>query len=73
VARQGGTSPLGAGKKNFVLFLRSFSRDEENASVPDSGAPYFELFKSAGHTTEEELVAAVRTIGRMEAIGSPQE
>jgi hypothetical protein len=70
-------APAGASaydrKKNFVLFLRSFSRDEENASVPDSGAPYFELFKSAGHTTEEELVAAVRTIGRMEAIGSPQD
>jgi hypothetical protein len=55
----------------FVLFLRSFDVDRENDSTSSTGNVGTFLVKS-GRTREEEIVAAVGGIGRMEAFGNPR-
>lgn len=59
-----------AGKRRFVLYLRSFADDHALARQmdPATGAAMFSKW-----TEEQQLARAVRPIGRLIAVGDPRE
>jgi hypothetical protein len=59
-----------AGKKRFVLYLRSFADDPEMAHQMDPAVGSTVMSK---RTEEQQLARAVRPIGRLIAVGEPRE
>ncbi|MFD4949025.1 hypothetical protein ACFWNT_42670 [Streptomyces sp. NPDC058409] len=62
---------------SYVLYLRTFASDERRSrleliGVPNFGADFYSMLLPEA-TEEEDLVAAVRPVGQLVAVGSPGE
>jgi hypothetical protein len=58
---------------DFVLYLRPFGADESLAGTSPTRSAGLAFAFQSRHTQEEELAAAVRPIGKLVAVGRPDE